>query len=113
MHLLLAPFISVFWMMLGSGIWYVIKLIGFGLVTYTGLNFATDTILAYVQANFNGIPANMLSMLGLLGVDKAFNILLTVFSVRLVHMGVTGGKRTTTAWKAPADTNVLNGVFKA
>jgi hypothetical protein len=113
MQLLLAPLIQVFWMLFGAGIWYVIKLIGFGVVTYTGLNFATDTILAYVQSNFNGLPANMLGMLGILGVDKAFNILLTVFSVRLIHMGVTGGSKTAVAWKAPADKNVLNGIFKA
>jgi hypothetical protein len=114
MQFLLAPFIKVVWMLFGAGIWYVIKLIGFGLVTYTGLNFATDTILSYVQANFNGIPANMLAILGILGVDKAFNILLSVFSVRLVHMGVTGGTAVTkVAWKKPADLNVVNGVFKA
>ena len=113
MQLLFAGFIQVFWMLFGAGIWYVIKLLGFGLVTYTGLNFATETILAYVQANFDCLPINILGMLGLLGVDKAFNILLTVFAVRLVHMGVTGGSRTTTAWKAPANTNVLNGIFKA
>jgi hypothetical protein len=114
MQYFFAPFIQVFWMLFGAGVWYVIKLIGFGVVTYTGLNFATDTILSYVQANFDGLPANMLAMLGILGVDKAFNILLTVFSVRLIHMGVTGGgSKTTTAWKAPADKNVLNGIFKA
>lgn len=113
MQFLLAPVIQVFWMLFGAGIWYVIKLIGFGLVTYTGLNFATDTILSYVQANFDGLAPDMLAMLSILGIDKAFNILLTVFSVRLVHMGVTGGSKTTTAWKAPADRNVLNGVFKA
>lgn len=113
MQFLLAPFINVVWMLFGAGVWYVLKLIGFGLVTYAGLNFATDTILSYVQANFNGLPVNMLGILSLLGIDKAFNILLTVFSIRLVHMGVTGGTKTTTAWKAPADKNVLNGVFKA
>jgi hypothetical protein len=112
MPLFFAPFISAFWMLFGAGVWYVIKLIGFGLVTYTGLNFATDTILSYVQANFDGLPAHMLGILGLLGVDKAFNILLTVFSVRLVHMGVTGGSVTKTAWKKPASHNVVNGIFK-
>ena len=113
MQFLLAPLIQVGWMLFGAGVWYVIKLIGFGLVTYTGLNFATDTILSYVQANFNGLPANILGIISLLGVDKAFNILLTVFSIRLIHMGVTGGTKTTTAWKAPADKNVINGIFKA
>jgi hypothetical protein len=114
MQLLLAPFINVFWMLFGAGVWYVIKLIGFGLVTYTGLNFATDTILAYVQSNFDGLPANMLAMLGILGIDKAFNILLTVFSIRLIHMGVTGGgSKTTAAWHTPADRNVTNGIFRA
>lgn len=113
MNFLLTPLIQACWMLLGAGIWYVIKLIGFGLVTYTGLNFATDTILSYVQANFDGLHINILSIISLLGVDKAINILFTVFAVRLVHMGVSGGSITKHAWKKPADHNVLNGVFKA
>jgi hypothetical protein len=114
MPLLFAGFVKVFWLLFGAGVWYVIRLLGFGLVTYTGLNFATDGILAYVQANFNGLPANMLGMLGILGVDKAFNILLTVFSVRLIHLGLTaGGSVTKSAWKAPSSQNGLNGIFKA
>ncbi len=113
MPLLFAPFIKVFWMLFGAGVWYVIKLIGFGLVTYTGMNYATDTILSYIQNNMTGIPADVLSILGLLGFDVAVNVIVTVLSVRLLHMGLTGGSVTKTAWHAPGQGPGHNGVFKA
>lgn len=114
MQFLLAPFIQVAWMLFGAGIWYVIKLIGFGLVTYTGMNYATDTILSYVSANLSGIAPDILAVLGLLGFDVAVNVIVTVLSVRLLHMGISGGgSRTKVAWKQPADLNVTNGIFKA
>jgi len=114
MPLLLAPLINIFWMLFGAGIWYVVKLIGFGLVTYTGMNYATDTVLAYIKSNMTGIAPDILSILGLLGFDVAVNVIITVLSVRLLHMGISGGgSRTKVAWKRPADMNVTNGIFKA
>jgi hypothetical protein len=114
MQFFVSGLIQVFWYLLGAGVWYVIKLIGFGVVTYTGLNFLTDGLMSYIQANLDGLPVSIVSMLSLLGIDKAFNILFTVFSIRLIHMGVSkSGSTTKPVWSKPADLNVTNGIFKA
>lgn len=67
--------------------------LGFGTVTYFGL----DALLTYIQglifSNWTGLPANMTAMLALMDIDVAVNIIISALVARGVIAGFTAGSK--------------------
>lgn len=74
---------------------------GVGFAVYSGLDVALDQVKAVALSSYSGLPANVVSMLGLLRVDQALNLILSAVSVRFVLEGLTGGGLRKMVFKEP------------
>lgn len=63
---------------------------GVGFVTYYGV----DQLMSYATANMSGyisgLPSDALSILGLGGIDKLLNLVLSGYAAKAVLVGLTG-----------------------
>lgn len=69
----------------------VLLALGFGFVAYQGIDLLLSNIQAVVVSNINGLPSDLLQLLGLLKVDAAVNILFSAITARFLIMGLTSG----------------------
>lgn len=72
----------------------IIKLLialGFGFITYQGVDVLINNLMQHVYTNFNAVSPEMLGMLGVLKIDKALNVLASAYAARLAIRGITGG----------------------
>lgn len=62
--------------------------LGIGVITYKGVGLVVDTLKANVTSSLNGLPADMIGLLGYLWVDKGitviFSAIATSLSVKLI-----------------------------
>lgn len=66
----------------------VLKALGIGMVSYFGLQLMLDQVKDYVTSSFSGLPADVVSILGLAKVDVAVNIMLAAVITRAVVSGM-------------------------
>lgn len=71
----------------------VAGMLGLSLVAYQGIEEAIAALKNLIASSFNGLPANMLSMLSMMSVDSAISIILSAYLSRLVIKGLVGGAR--------------------
>lgn len=79
----------------------VLLAFGVGFAVYSGLDVALDQVKSVATSSYGSLPANVVSMLGLLRVDQAFNLVLSAVSVRFVLEGLTGGGLRKMVFKSP------------
>lgn len=81
----------------GPIIFYVLRLLGIGVVTYVGINLVLDQVKDYVIGNFVNVPIQVQQILGLAKFDVAVNIYLAAVTARLLLAGynkaTTGGSK--------------------
>jgi hypothetical protein len=65
----------------------LLKGAGIGVVTYTGLTYATDFFSDLIQQNLQGLPADALAILGLTQVDVAVNMIISAVLARAILNG--------------------------
>lgn len=65
----------------------VLRMIGFGFVTYFGINLIIDQARAYVISEMGGAGETVLAILGLMKVDVAINIMLAAVTTRFILAG--------------------------
>ncbi|WP_047048028.1 DUF2523 family protein [Vibrio mexicanus] len=80
---------------------YAAVSLGFSLVVYKGAESAIETLVDYIQANMDGVGADIAMLLSLAGADKFINIVLTcgVFALTLRGLMVATGYRP--SWRKP------------
>lgn len=86
----------------------VLKMLGFGFVTYTGINFGLDQVKDYILANSGGMAPQIVGILGLAKVDICMNIMLSAVATRALLAGVdkaTDRKRNQ-IWNKPGETSI-------
>lgn len=71
----------------GPIIFYALRLLGIGLVSYVGINLVLDQVKDYVMSNFLSVPIYLQQILGLLKVDVVVNIYFAAVSARLLISG--------------------------
>lgn len=71
----------------GPIIFYVLRLLGIGVVTYVGINLVLDQVKDYVIGNFVNVPVQVQQILGLAKFDVAVNIYLAAVTARLLLAG--------------------------
>jgi len=77
--------------------------VGFGLVTTYGIYRLFDQLQDYFQAQLNGMPSDVLALLGLMRVDICFTMILSAAAAKQVFAGWNKltDKRTGRVWHAP------------
>ena len=85
-------------------VWIILRGLGFGLVTYGGLNLLTDYLGDKIQENFDGMPSAMYQMISLLGIPTAVNIVFSALAAIFVIKGMltaAGSPKSKPVWNAP------------
>ena len=73
----------------GTIVGRVMIALGIGVVTYTGVGASIDFLKAQAISNFNSLPSEVYSILAMLKVGSAINIIVSAIMARLVLDGVT------------------------
>lgn len=67
--------------------------LGFGVVTFGGLQAVGDTLRDYLIASWAGLPADVLGIVNLAGAGTALNIILSATMVRVTLTVLSSGTR--------------------
>lgn len=62
----------------------VLLALGISFVTYTGFDVGITWLLNEIKSNFSGLPAEVISFLAWLWVDKAIGLIFSAFAAALV-----------------------------
>lgn len=73
---------------LGPLVRMVLKMIGIGVVSYVGINFALGEIQNYVHAQLGNAPGPLQAILGIANFDVAISIYLSAVTTRFVLAGM-------------------------
>lgn len=68
----------------GSLVGRVLLALGMGYVTFKGFDLTVAWLLAQIKTNFTGMPADVVSFLGWLWVDKAIGMVFSAYSVAMI-----------------------------
>lgn len=77
----------------------VLLTLGLAFFTYSGFTVGIDWLLNEIKGNFSGMPADVVSFLGWLWVDKAIGMLFSAYSAALALKMVGGTSITKLAHK--------------
>src|SRR5690554_1741664 len=66
---------------------YVLRAIGFGFVTYVGINMIIDQAKNYIISEIGGADSTILSILGLMKIDVGINLTLVAVTTRFILSG--------------------------
>jgi len=90
MPVLLASLLGGLINVAGSIAGRVLIALGISAVTYTGLTSSLGWLQSQAVANFQGLPAEMLAVAGLLQVGNFISLIISAITVRLTLQGLTG-----------------------
>ncbi len=74
-----------------SILFFLIRSLGLGLVTYVGLDIIMDSIITYIFSHYSGLPAEVISIITLLNLDVAIKILAAAYASAFVAKQTVGG----------------------
>jgi hypothetical protein len=90
--------LAAFWGSLGSVLSSLLGRILVGLflsyVTYSGFDFALGWAKDQIKSNLGGLPAEIVSLLAWLWVDRALSMIFSAVAASLVIRGITNGSIT-------------------
>src|SRR5699024_3684694 len=69
----------------------VLGAIGIGVISYAGVNLATNQIVSSLQSNFSNIATNLLSLLGIAGFDVFVSLVISTHVGALAFIVSMGG----------------------
>lgn len=64
--------------------------LGIGVATYTGVGASLDFLKGQAVSAFGGLPADMLSIIGIMKVGVCISIITSAITARLLLNGLTG-----------------------
>lgn len=64
---------------------------GVGVVSYTGMQIASEKILSSMWAQINGLPASVLGIMGVLHIGACINVIVSASLARAVLNGLSSG----------------------
>lgn len=68
----------------------VLVALGIGVITYTGVGASLDFLKDQAVSAFSGLPAEMLSIMGLMKVGVCISIITSAITARLLLNGLSG-----------------------
>lgn len=79
--------------------WKVLRGLGFGAISFTGVQTFMDWVKNYAFTNLGSIPAEWLEVLGMLQIDVCINILISAYIIRAVLWGMNkSGTKSVFRW---------------
>ena len=78
---------------------HILKALGIGAVTYTGLTIAIDQLESMFLSSINGLAADVVGILGIMQIDVAFNMIVSSVIAKAILDGLnstTGSKKSYT-----------------
>lgn len=95
--------IALFLRMLGISLiplgWKLLRGLGFAAVTFTGVQFMMDEAKAYVFTHIASLPADWVSLIGLMKLDVCFNIYFSAYVARAIIWGMNqSGSKSSIRW---------------
>ncbi|MGY8872994.1 MAG: DUF2523 family protein [Pseudomonadales bacterium] len=88
----------------GPLVWTIIRLIGVSAVTFVGMNLAVSFAVDFVISNYNSLPAVLLQLLDLAGVNSAMVMVGSTMSTVATFKAVN---RLNSVWRAPGSNKPL------
>lgn len=87
----------------GPVVKFVLKMLGFGFVTYFGINLLLSEVQSYLISSFGQSGVAVQQILGLAKIDVAISIYLSAVSTRLILTGLNRASdlRREQVWRAP------------
>jgi hypothetical protein len=77
--------------------------LGFSLVSYTGISIGTATVWAHVQTELSSLPVGVISVLSMMKIPNAFNIMISAYAGALAVRGLTAaGSISRAVWRPVA-----------
>ena len=73
---------------IGSFVVQILIGLAFGVITYTGSQFALNWFLNGFLGQFNGLPSELGGVVAMLGIGNAASIIMSAVTVRLVIQGL-------------------------
>ena len=70
----------------------VLIALGFGFVSFTGIQTAIGYAENLIWSNMSGLPAAVLQLVGYMRIDDAISLVISAVAARLLLNGLTGGK---------------------
>lgn len=99
-------------MIAGPVVKLVLRLIGFGFVTYFGINLIISEAKDYIVSEMGKAGSTIVSILGLMQVDVAINIMLAAVTTRFILAGLNrAGQMRKSVWNKPTDQTNGGGTF--
>jgi hypothetical protein len=95
-------------MILGPLIKMVLKILGFGFVTYVGFNLVISTAQDYMFARMGEVGPVIQNILGLAKFDVCINIFFAAISTRFILAGIDKATdlRRAQVWRKPGGTSI-------
>lgn len=98
MPMLLSAMWGGFLMILGSAVTQVLIAISFGSVTFVGVKIAMTFFEAGITERLGALPAELLGVMGVLGVGNAISILISAVTIRMVLAGLNASSGKIKQW---------------
>jgi len=96
MHLFIIGLLTAFSTVLVPFVIRLLKGLGIGIVTYTGIDLVLTELVEFAQDALNGLPADILSFVGMMNLDIALNMIVSAILAKTVLDGfnsATGTKK--------------------
>lgn len=102
-------------LIIGPIVSMALRMIGFGFVTYFGINLIIDQAKTYIMSEIGHAGGTILAILGLMKVDVCINIMLAAVSTRFILSGLNKAtdKKRSSVWTKPTDAIKGGGTFSA
>jgi hypothetical protein len=71
----------------------VLATLGLGLVSYVGVSVAVDNAKSLIHTHVGGVPADMLDLMGLAGLDVFLSLIVSAYFGSLVYRVSTMGMK--------------------
>lgn len=99
----------------GPVVKFVMRILGFGFVTYFGINLIIDQAKSYIISEIGGAGSTVLVILGLMKVDVAINIMLAAVTTKFILSGLNklSDRKRSSIWTKPTDAIKGGGTFTA
>ena len=97
------PVLGLIWMSLIGTIPFIVvnvlKAIGFGLISFTGMTLALNQLESWVFANYNGLSSDLFQMLSILDIDTGISMVFTAYTTRFSIARIYGAVHS--VWRKP------------
>ena len=96
------------WLIAGPLVKTVLRAIGFGFITYIGINALINAAKDYITSNMGNAGIEAQQILGLAKIDVAINIYFAAVFTRIILAGIDKAtdRRRNQVWRKPGGTSI-------